>query len=430
MIKNITAVHGMHDYFFPDTLLWEYIENIIKKILKNHGYKEIKIPILEKSILFKKAIGEITDIVEKEMYNLNDRNGENLTLRPEGTAGCIRAIVEHNIFTSLNNRLWYNGPMFRYERPQKGRYRQFNQIGIETLGLESPYIDSEIIIMTYHFWKELNIIDDVYLEINSIGSAENRKQYVKKLILFLEKYFHLLDDDCKKRIYKNPLRILDSKNPNIQELLNKAPQLKDFLSKNCIVKLNKLCDILNLLKINFSINYRLVRGLDYYNDIVFEWITNKIGSHKTICGGGRYDKLVEKLSNKINISGMGCAIGVERLILLIKNLNRIKLKIDYLIDIYLVPMNNSSALYKTIFISEIIRKKFPLLKIVISYYFSNLKKQIIQAIKQKVRFLLIIGEKEISNKQLTIKDLFLNKQITFFEKELISELVKILNFKT
>ncbi|QJC29354.1 histidine--tRNA ligase [Enterobacteriaceae endosymbiont of Plateumaris pusilla] len=430
MIKNITAVHGMHDYFFPDTLLWEYIENTIKRILKNYGYKEIKIPILEKSILFKKAIGEITDIVEKEMYNLNDRNGESLTLRPEGTAGCIRAIVEHNFFSSLNNRLWYNGPMFRYERPQKGRYRQFNQIGIETLGLESPYIDSEIIIITSHFWKELNIIDDVFLEINSIGSTKDRKQYIKKLILFLEKNFHLLDDDCKRRMYKNPLRILDSKNPNMQELLNKAPQLKNFLSKDCIVKLNKLCDIIKLLKINFSINYRLVRGLDYYNDIVFEWITNKIGSHKTICGGGRYDKLVKKLSNKTNISGIGCAIGIERLILLIKNINRIKLKDDYLIDIYLVPMNDNLALYKALFISEIIRKKFPLLKIVISYNFSNLKKQIVQAIKQKVHFLLIIGEKEINNKQLTIKDLLLNKQNTFFEKELITELVKILNFKT
>ncbi|QJC28014.1 histidine--tRNA ligase [Enterobacteriaceae endosymbiont of Plateumaris braccata] len=428
MIKNITAVHGMHDYFFPDTKLWEYIENVIKRILINYGYKEIKIPILEKSILFKQVIGEMTDIVEKEMYNLNDRNGESLTLRPEGTAGCIRAVIEHNAFNFLNQRLWYNGPMFRYERPQRGRYRQFNQIGIEVLGLESPYIDSEIIIMTYYIWKELNIINNVFLEINSIGSIEDREKYIKKLIAYLEKYFHLLDEDCKRRMYKNPLRILDSKNPDIQELLNNAPKLKNFLSKNCIIKLNKLCDILNMIKINFSINYRLVRGLDYYNDIVFEWTTNQLGSHKTICGGGRYDKLITKLSKKNNINGMGCAIGIERLILLVKKINAIKLQINYLIDIYLVPMDVDLTLRKAIFIREIIRKKFPLLKIVISYYFSNLKKQIIQAIKQKVHFLLIIGKKEINNNQLTIKDLFLKKQITFLEKELIITLIKIFNY--
>ncbi|QJC28910.1 histidine--tRNA ligase [Enterobacteriaceae endosymbiont of Plateumaris rustica] len=428
MIKNITSVYGMHDYFFPDTLLWEYIENVIKDILNNYGYKEIKIPIIEKSILFKQMIGEMTDIVEKEMYNLYDKNGESLTLRPEGTVGCIRAMVEHNAFSSLNQRLWYNGPMFRYERPQKGRYRQFNQIGIEVLGLESPYIDAEIIIMTYHFWKKLNIINNIFLEINSIGSIQDREKYIKKLILYLEKHFHLLDEDCKRRIYTNPLRILDSKNPNIQQLLNRAPQLKNFLSTHCVVNLNKLCDILNTMKINFSINYRLVRGLDYYNDIVFEWITNQLGSHKTICGGGRYDKLVEKFSQKKNINGIGCAIGIERLILLIKNVNAIKLKTNYLIDIYLIPMNNNLTLHKTIYIREIIRKHFPLLKTVISYYFNNLKKQIIQAIKQKVRFLLIIGEKEINNNQLTIKDLFLKKQITFLEKELITKLIEILNY--
>ncbi|QJC28463.1 histidine--tRNA ligase [Enterobacteriaceae endosymbiont of Plateumaris consimilis] len=428
MIENITAVHGMHDYFFPDTLLWEHVENIIKRILINYGYKEIKIPILEKSILFKQVIGEMTDIVEKEMYNLNDRNGESLTLRPEGTAGCIRAVVEHNTFSFLNQRLWYNGPMFRYERPQRGRYRQFNQIGIEVLGLESPYIDSEIIIMTNNIWRELNIINNVFLEINSIGSIKDREKYIKKLITYLEKNFHLLDEDCKRRIYTNPLRILDSKNPDIQELLNKAPKLQNFLSKNCIVKLNKLCDILNMVKINFSINYRLVRGLDYYNDIVFEWITNQLGSHKTICGGGRYDKLVKKLSKKNNINGIGCAIGIERLILLIKKINSIKLQTNYLIDIYLIPMDIDVTLHKAICLREIIRKKFPLLKTVISYYFSNLKKQIIKAIKQKVHFLLIIGKKEIDNNQLTIKDLFLKKQITFLEKELIFKLLEILNY--
>ncbi|QJC33947.1 histidine--tRNA ligase [Enterobacteriaceae endosymbiont of Donacia cinerea] len=426
MIKKITAIYGMHDYLFPKTLLWKNIENIIQNILNNYGYQEIKLPILEKSELFNKTIGENTDIIEKEMYTLLDKNKNSLTLRPEGTTGFIRAIIEHNIFY-INKRFWYNGPMFRYERPQKGRYRQFNQIGIEILGLKSPYIDAEIIILTNNIWKKLNITENIFLEINTIGSLIDREKYIKKLIFFLEKNLHLLDLKDRKKIYTNPLRILDNNHKNIQKLLINAPKLKNFLNENSIYKFKKLCKILNFMNIKFTINDYLVRGLDYYNDIVFEWKTNNIGTtnSKTICGGGRYDKLINNMSNnKIN-SGIGCAIGIERLILLVENMKSIKLEIKYLVDIFLIPMENNHILKKILVIGELIRKNFPKLRIVTSYLFKNLKKQIIKANKYKSHFIIIIGQKEIDNSLLIIKDLCLKKQIIIPENKLILHLEKI-----
>ncbi|QJC35536.1 histidine--tRNA ligase [Enterobacteriaceae endosymbiont of Donacia sparganii] len=426
MIKKIKAIHGMHDYLYPDTLLWKNIENIIQNTLNNYGYQEIKLPILEKSELFKKAIGEYTDIIEKEMYTLFDKNNNSLTLRPEGTTGFIRAIIEHNIFYN-NRRFWYNGPMFRYERPQKGRYRQFNQIGIETLGLKSPYIDAEIIIIINNLWKKLNITNNIFLEINTIGSLMDRDKYVKKLILFLEKNSHFLDLNNKKKIYTNPLRILDSKHKSIKLLLNNAPKLQDFLNEKSIKKFKKLCEILKFMHIKFNINNYLVRGLDYYNDIVFEWKTNNIGKgfSKTICGGGRYDKLINNMSNGKNNIGIGCAIGMERLILLIQITKSLKLNTKYLIDIFLIPMENNHILKKILTIGELIRKNFPKLRIITSYLFKNLKKQIIQANKYKSRFIIIIGQKEINNNLIIIKDLYFKKQINIPENKLIFNLKKI-----
>ncbi|QJC37171.1 histidine--tRNA ligase [Enterobacteriaceae endosymbiont of Donacia thalassina] len=426
MIKKITAIHGMHDYLFPNTLLWENIENIIKNILNNYGYQEIKLPILEKSELFKKNIGEYTDIREKEMYTLLDKNNNSLTLRPEGTTGFIRAIIEHNIFYN-NKRFWYNGPMFRYERPQKGRYRQFHQIGIEILGLKSPYIDAEIIIIINNIWKKLNITNNVFLEINSLGSIIDRKEYVKKLIFYLEKNSRFLDIKDRKKIYNNPLRILDSNHKNIKELINNAPKLQDFISINSINKFKELCQILNFMNIKFTINNCLVRGLDYYNDIVFEWKTNDIGKggSKTICGGGRYDKLIDNMSNRKINKGIGCAIGIERLILLIQTIQSIKIDIKFLIDIFLIPIENNHILQKTLLIGELIRNNFPKLKIITSYLFQNLKKQIIQANKYKSHFIIIIGQKEIDNNSIIIKNLYLKKQIIIPENKLISYLEKI-----
>ncbi|QJC36762.1 histidine--tRNA ligase [Enterobacteriaceae endosymbiont of Donacia vulgaris] len=429
MIKKITAIYGMHDYLFPSTLLWKNIENIIQNILNNYGYQEIKLPILEKSELFNKTIGENTDIIEKEMYTLLDKNKNSLTLRPEGTTGFIRAIIEHNVFYN-NKRFWYNGPMFRYERPQRGRYRQFNQIGIESLGLKSPYIDAEIIILTNNIWKKLNITENVFLEINTLGSILDRERYIKELIFFFEKNSHLLDLKNRKKIYTNPLRILDNNNKNIQKLLTNIPnipKLKNFLNENSIYQFKKLCKILNFMNIKFIINDYLVRGLDYYNDIVFEWKTNNISTEnpKTICGGGRYDKLIKNMSNKKINNGIGCAIGIERLILLVEKMKSIKLNIKYLIDIFLIPMENNHILKKILIIGELIRKHFPKLRIVTSYLFKNLKKQIIQANKYKSHFIIIIGPEEIKNSLIIIKDLYLKKQIIIPENKLILHLEKI-----
>ncbi|QJC33539.1 histidine--tRNA ligase [Enterobacteriaceae endosymbiont of Donacia provostii] len=429
MIKLIKAVYGMHDYFFPDTILWKKIENIIQNILNNYGYQEIKLPLLEHSELFRKSIGEHTDVIEKEMYTLLDKNNNSLTLRPEGTLGFIRAVIEHNIFSN-NKRFWYNGPMFRYERPQKGRYRQFHQIGLEVLGLESPYIDAEIIIIINNIWKKLNITKNIFLEINTIGSLKDRKKYIEKLVLFWEKNYSYLDLNDKKKIYTNPLRILDNYKYNNIKQLNFIPKLKDFLNKESIDKFNKFCNILNIMNIKFTINYYLVRGLDYYNDIVFEWKTYDISNQnisKTICGGGRYDKLINNMSNGKNHSGFGCAIGIERLLLLVQKNQSLKLNLNFLIDIFLIPMESNSSFKKILVISELIREKFPKLRMIISYCFKSLKKQIIQANKYKSRFILIVGQKEIKNNLIILKDLYIRKQISIPEEKLILNLEKYFN---
>lgn len=426
MIKKITAIHGMHDYLFPDTLIWKNIENIIEHTLNNYGYQEIKLPILEKSKLFNKTIGEYTDIIEKEMYTFLDKNNNSLTLRPEGTTGFIRAIIENNIFYK-NKRFWYNGPFFRYERPQKGRYRQFHQIGIEILELKSPYIESEIIIIINNIWKKLHIIDNIFLEINSLGSLKDRKKYIKELTFFLEKNSNFLDSKDRKKIYTNPLRILDSKNNKIKILLKNAPKLQDYLNYKSLNKFKELCKILNFMNIKFTINTYLVRGLDYYNDIVFEWKTNNIGkgTSKTICGGGRYDKLINNMSNKKITNGIGCAIGIERLILLVNEIRSITIDIKYLVDIFLIPMENNHILKKILVIGELIRNKFPKLRVITSYLFKNLKKQIIQANKYKSHYIIIIGQREIDNNLIIIKNLYLKKQIIIPENKLILYLKKI-----
>ncbi|QJC31084.1 histidine--tRNA ligase [Enterobacteriaceae endosymbiont of Macroplea mutica] len=427
MVKNINAVHGMHDYMFPETILWEYIEHVTKKILNNYGYQEIKIPIVEKNLLYHQTIGEDTDIVTKEMYNLYDKNGDMLTLRPEGTTGFIRAILEHNLLYR-SHRLWYIGPMFRYERPQKGRYRQFHQIGIEALGLTEPYIDAEIIILTFHIWKNLNIIKYVNLEVNTIGSIAIRKIYMQHLKKFFLKNIKLLDTNSIKKINSNPLRILDSKNIATQQLLKQAPKLKNYLDAYSINNFNILCDLLNHIGIKFHINDNLVRGLDYYNDIVFEWTTiNTLDTLKyTICGGGRYNQLIQHMSDKKQNNGVGCAIGIERVLLLLKNLKIFNIFDTYHIDIYLIPMKDNHILYKILEIREKIIKVFPKIRILVSYLFINIKKQIKKAIKQKAHFILIIGDDEISNNTITIKDLKAHSQVSISETQLITTLSKMI----
>jgi histidyl-tRNA synthetase len=271
--KNIQAIRGMNDYLPEETALWQRIEGILKQVLSGYGYSEIRLPIVEQTPLFKRAIGEVTDVVEKEMYTFDDRNGESLTLRPEGTAGCVRAGIEHGLLYNQEQRLWYVGPMFRYERPQKGRYRQFHQLGAEVFGLQGPDIDAELILLSARWWKALGIAEHVKLELNSIGSLEARANYRDALVAFLEQHQDKLDEDCKRRMYSNPLRVLDSKNPEVQALLNDAPRLSEYLDEESKAHFEGLCELLAQAGIPYTINERLVRGLDYYNRTVFEWVT-------------------------------------------------------------------------------------------------------------------------------------------------------------
>ncbi|MGL9734666.1 MAG: histidine--tRNA ligase, partial [Symbiopectobacterium sp.] len=289
MAKNIQAIRGMNDYLPAETALWQRIEDSLKKVLHSYGYSEIRLPIAEQTPLFKRAIGEVTDVVEKEMYTFNDRNGDSLSLRPEGTAGCVRAGIEHGILYNQEQRLWYMGPMFRHERPQKGRYRQFHQLGCEVFGLQGPDIDAELILLSARWWSELGISEHVALELNSIGSLKARARYRDALIAFLEQHKDQLDEDCLRRMYTNPLRVLDSKNAQVQALLNDAPVLTNYLDDESRLHFEQLCELLTQAGITSKVNPRLVRGLDYYNRTVFEWVTTSLGSQGTVCAGGRYD---------------------------------------------------------------------------------------------------------------------------------------------
>jgi histidyl-tRNA synthetase len=313
MSKTLQAVRGMNDILPDEAEIWEQFEEIIREWLHSYGYRPIRMPIVEPTPLFKRAIGEVTDIVEKEMYSFVDAlNGEALTLRPEGTASCVRAAIQHNLLFSQPQRLYYHGPMFRHERPQKGRYRQFHQVGIEALGYEGPDIDAELILMCARLWDDLGL-DDIKLEINSLGSAEERAAHRAALIAYLEGHQDKLDEDGKRRLYSNPLRILDTKNPDLQEIVEAAPKLMDYLGEESLAHFEGVQTILKDAGLPYRINHRLVRGLDYYNRTVFEWVTTRLGSQGTVCAGGRYDGLVAQLGGK-PAPAAGFAMGVERLL--------------------------------------------------------------------------------------------------------------------
>jgi histidyl-tRNA synthetase len=317
MSKTIQAVRGMNDILPQDAALWEFFEDTVRDWLRAYGYTQLRTPIVESTDLFVRSIGEVTDIVEKEMYSFEDRlNGEQLTLRPEGTASCVRAVIEHNLLYNAPQRLWYMGPMFRHERPQKGRYRQFHQVGVESLGYDGPDIDVEHIVMTARLWKLLGL-QDVTLEINTLGSAEARAQYRKHLTTYFEQHANLLDEDAKRRLHSNPLRILDSKNPAMQTMIEAAPRLADVLDQVSLQHFEQLQTMLHAAKVPFRINTRLVRGLDYYNATVFEWVTTRLGAQGTVCAGGRYDSLIEQIGGK-PAPACGYAMGVERLLALLQ----------------------------------------------------------------------------------------------------------------
>jgi len=329
----------MNDILPDQSLSWQYLEDVFRKVVKRHGYREIRFPVLEQTQLFKRSIGEVTDIVEKEMYTFDDRNGDSLSLRPEGTAGCVRAADQHGLLYNQQQRLWYQGPMFRHERPQKGRYRQFHQFGVEAFGMAGPDIDAEIIQLAAMLWQELDLSDYLTLEVNNIGDAADRQQYGAALTAFLQKHEADLDTDARNRMHNNPMRVLDSKNPVVQQILVDAPMLADHVSAASKEHYATLQSLLKAAGVSFVENPRLVRGLDYYNNCVFEWTTDSLGAQGAVCGGGRYDGLVAQLGGKPTLAA-GFAIGVERLVLMLDSLEKIPASELQAIDIYVLVLGD------------------------------------------------------------------------------------------
>ncbi|MBA0182438.1 histidine--tRNA ligase [Pectobacterium versatile] len=424
MAKNIQAIRGMNDYLPAETALWQRIENSLKQVLSGYGYNEIRLPIVEQTPLFKRAIGEVTDVVEKEMYTFDDRNGDSLTLRPEGTAGCVRAGIEHGILYNQEQRLWYVGPMFRYERPQKGRYRQFHQLGCEVFGLQGPDIDAELILMTARWWRVLGIADHVKLELNSIGSLEARARYREALVAFLEQHKEQLDEDCLRRMYTNPLRVLDTKNPQIQVLLNDAPVLTDYLDDESRTHFEALGELLTQSGIPYTVNPRLVRGLDYYNRTVFEWVTTSLGAQGTVCAGGRYDGMVEQLGGHAT-PAVGFAMGLERLVLLVQSVNP-DFKAQSGVDAYLISSGAGTQVV-AMQLAEKLRDALPQLKLMTNYGGGNFKKQFARADKWGARVALVLGENEVAAGQVVVKNLSNGEQDTLAQADVASRLATLLD---
>lgn len=401
MAKNIQAIRGMNDCSPTESPLWQWIEGQVRQILSSYGYSEVRMPIVESTPLFARAIGEVTDVVSKEMYTFWD-NDEQLTLRPEGTAGCVRAAIEHGWIYNNEQRLWYMGPMFRHERPQKGRYRQFHQAGVEVFGIATPEIDAELIILTARLWKALGIDQHVFLQLNSIGSLEARANYRSALVAFLENHQDLMSEEEKERLVKNPLRILDTKNQALQDVLDGAPKLLDYLDDESREHFAQLCGLLDAVGIQYEINPKLVRGLDYYNKTVFEWMTSALGAQGTVCGGGRYDGLVEQLGGHAT-SGVGFAMGLERLVLLVQEVNK-SIPVKSAVDIYVVYQGEGTTL-AAFQLAEKLRSELPHLSTMLHCSGGNFKKQFKRADKSGATLALVLGESEVQNNQVVVKHL-------------------------
>jgi len=378
----------MNDILPTETPTWQYLERCFQKVVTRYGYHEIRFPILEQTQLFKRSIGEVTDIVEKEMYSFNDRNGENLTLRPEGTAGSVRAADQHGLLYNQQQRLWYHGPMFRHERPQKGRYRQFHQFGIEAFGMEGPDIDAEVIMLSAMLWEQMGISDTVTLEINNIGSAEDRKNFGSSLVLYLQEYIESLDDDSRRRLHSNPLRILDSKDPNTQALLADAPVLTDFLNPASVAHFEGLKALLQGSGIRYVENPRLVRGLDYYNNAVFEWTTDALGAQGTVCAGGRYDTLVQQLGGR-STPAVGFAIGEERLVLLLEEMNVIPADVLSSVDVYLAIVGDALT-SQGMKLADTLRRQFPELRLQVNCGGGKYNSQMKKAFNSGARIAIVL----------------------------------------
>ncbi len=398
--KALQAIRGMNDCLPSETNIWQMVESVLRRVASNYGFAEIRMPIVESTALFKRSIGEVTDIVEKEMYTFDDRNGDSLTLRPEGTASCVRAGNQHGLLYNQEQRLWYMGPMFRHERPQKGRYRQFHQFGLEAFGIATPDIDAEIILLTSRLWRELGLNEFVTLELNSLGSNEERAQYRDALVNYLVACEEQLDEDSKRRMHTNPLRVLDSKNPQVQTLLVEAPKLSDYFGEETNAHFTTLCSILDVAGIKYVLNERLVRGLDYYNRTVFEWVTDSLGAQGTICAGGRYDGLVEQLGGKTT-PAFGFALGIERLVLMLTSLEKIH-NVRSQVDAYIVILGDSAQVMANM-LAEQWRDQVPESRIQCHCGGGNLKKQLKRADKSGAHIALILGENEVDEQKIMVK---------------------------
>ncbi|KAF3978048.1 MAG: histidine--tRNA ligase [Methylococcales symbiont of Iophon sp. n. MRB-2018] len=404
--QSVQAIRGMHDILPEQSPRWQYAESIIREVMSSYCYQEIRLPIVEKTELFKRSIGEVTDIVEKEMYTFDDRNSDSLTLRPEGTAGCLRACLEHGLLHNQVHRLWYYGPMFRHERPQKGRYRQFYQLGVETYGMPGPDIDAEIILLTDRMWKKFAIRDKLKLEINTLGSTEERLLYREKLLTYFKQHLPLLDEDSLSRLKTNPLRILDSKNKEMQSLIKDAPELMDSLGEDSRQHFQTLTDTLDQLGVSYEINTRLVRGLDYYAKTVFEWVTNDLGAQGTVCAGGRYDGLVEQLGGKAN-HAVGFAMGMERLLLLLEQLDSIA--VENTVDVYMIRVG-AAAEKEGLRLAEQIRNEVNGIKLQVNCAAGSFKSQFKKADKSGAAYAIVLAEDEMARAEVSIKPLRTNDE--------------------
>ena len=404
MSKSLQAIRGMNDTLPEQTPLWRYFEDSVARLLDGYGYRQIRMPIVEFTELFKRSIGEVTDIVEKEMYTFEDRNGDSLTLRPEGTAACVRAVLEHGLAGGgQSQKLWYIGPMFRHERPQKGRYRQFHQIGVEVFNIEGPDIDAELIVLTWRLWGLLGIRDSVTLELNSLGTSAARAVYRDALVAYLSARADQLDEDSRRRLTSNPLRVLDSKNPETQALLADAPKMADYLDEESRIHFEGLKARLDAAGIPYTINPKLVRGLDYYSKTVFEWVTDQLGAQGTVCAGGRYDGLVEQMGGKPT-PGVGFAMGIERLVLLLETLGKVPAEIARQVDVYLCAFGEPAEL-AALALAERLRDQLPRLRLQVNAGAGSFKSQLKKADKSGALFALVLGEDELAQQVVGCKPL-------------------------
>jgi len=399
----------MNDLLPGDSPAWQYLEALVADVVQRYAYREIRFPILDQTELFKRSIGEVTDIVEKEMYTFLDRNEVSLTLRPEGTASCVRACEQHGLLYNQVQRLWYMGPMFRYEKPQKGRLRQFHQIGVEAFGIETADIDAELLVVTARLWEELGISEAVTLQLNTLGTSDDRKRFKADLVSYLEARKEQLDADSQRRLGTNPLRILDSKNADTQALLNDAPSLMDYIDADSLAHFEQLKTLLDAAGIAYEINPRLVRGLDYYGKTVFEWVTTRLGAQGTVCAGGRYDGLVEQLGGR-PVPAVGFAMGIERLVLLLQELDVLPAVLSQAIDAYFIC--DGDVAVESLKMAEQIRSQIPWLRLQVHCGGGKFKRQMKKAVDSGASLALVLNEDGAASGSLTLKFLRQEKEQT------------------